>query len=224
MKFELRREWPAFAALALMVIVTLIVYSRLPEPMPTHWNAAGEVDGYSSRLVGAWLIPLTSAALYLLLLVIPRIDPRRKNVERFSDVYALMRVGFVLFMAFVQGAIFYAVLTQNDAAVGWLMPVGVGMLFILIGNYMPRVRSNWFMGIRTPWTLSSDRVWRNTHRLGGRLFIVVGLLLMLTALMPAEWIVWVLMGSVLLLSAGMFAYSWWDYQRVEGAQPPDSDL
>src|SRR5688572_21499485 len=95
MKLDLRREWPALLAIAAAFLVTATFYPRLPEVMPTHWNVYGQVDGYSSRLVGAWLTPLLTAGLYLLLLALPAIDPRKRNYERFEPTYRLFRIGIV---------------------------------------------------------------------------------------------------------------------------------
>ncbi len=219
-KSNWRREGVAWVAMALVVVATLLFYPRLPDPMPIHWNAAGQADDWASRQVGAWLMPLAMLAVYLLLLALPAMDPRRANIARFEGTYSLMRVGTTLFFAYMQGVILYATSRGgNDLPVG-LITSGVGVLFLLIGNYMPRMRSNWFMGIRTPWTLASEHVWRATHRLGGRLFMLAGVGMLLLPLFPAEWIGWLIIPLILIASFVPIAYSYWVFRREQASEPP----
>lgn len=215
---NIKWKWEGVGLVALLgvTLVTLFVYPQLPDPMPTHWNAAGQPDGYSSRVVGAWLLPGMTLLIYGLLLALPRMDPRRSNVERFQTTYALLRAGIILFMSFMQLIILYVAITGQDDLITLMIPLGVGLLFILIGNYLPRVRSNWFLGIRTPWTLSSERVWRETHRVGGRLFMLAGLLMLLTPLVPAAWRLWIILVVVLMGSLLPIAYSFWLFQNEQG--------
>lgn len=219
MNIDLRREWPAFLALVLAFIGTALLFSRLPDPMPTHWNAAGVADGYSSRRVGAWLMPLTAVGMYLLMVVLPRLDPRRANIERFSDTYALLRVGITIFFVLIQGLILYSALTDEVRLNPAIMLLGIGALFVVIGNYMPRMRSNWFMGIRTPWTLSSERVWTRTHRVGGRLFVLAGLVTIAAALIAPETGIWFVIGASLLAGLVPVVYSYMLYRQEEQVRP-----
>lgn len=212
MTFDWRREWPALLAIVATIAASVLLYPRLPETVPTHWNAAGVPDDYSSRAVGAFLVPGLMVGIYALLLVVPRIDPRRANVERFSETYALIRTGTVLFLAYIHGVTLYTILSGAERLNSALITSAVGLLFLLIGNYMPRMRSNWFMGIRTPWTLSSERVWRETHRLGGRTFMLAGLLLLLSPLFPPEWALGLLFLVITIAALLPIAYSYWAYR------------
>lgn len=192
--------------------------------MPTHWNAAGEVDGWSSRAVGAFLMPTVALGLWLLFLVLPRLDPRRANYERFGRTYDLVVAAVVVFQVAVH------VLTLG-AALGWpiavdtVIIVGVGLLLLLLGNVLPRVRPNWFIGIRTPWTLSSDRAWERTHRVGGYIFSAAGLVVVAAAALPDAWKVWVIVAAAAAASLGTVVYSYFAWkQETAGSSGQTSKL
>lgn len=215
---ERKLDWLALSAIALALLGSALLYPRLPEPMPIHWNAAGQPDDYGSRFVGAFLLPLVAAGIYLLFEVLPAIDPRKENYAKFSDTYHFLRRAFVLFMVLLHGLTLYAILLGDSLLSSWLVTAAVGFLFILIGNYMPRVRSNWFVGFRTPWTLSDDRIWRRTHRVGGQVFVVSGLAMMVAAVLPAGWQLVVLLGAILAMVAVPTAYSYWLFRQMEGGE------
>jgi len=147
---------------------------QLPDVVVTHWGASGEPNGWSSKALVVWWLPLVYLGLALLLAVLPRIDPRRRHVAHNAPTYWFLTTTILVVLALIH----VAMVAYN---LGWpvrienLVPLVVGGLFVVIGNLMPRMRPNWFMGIRTPWTLSSERVWRRTHRLGGVCMIVAGL-------------------------------------------------
>ncbi|HYU32172.1 MAG TPA: SdpI family protein [Thermoanaerobaculia bacterium] len=208
----LDRRWLPLAFIAGAYAFSLAVYARLPERIPSHWNAAGQVDGWSSRALGAFLMPTVALGIWLLFLVLPRIDPRRANYARFGSTYSLVVAAVILF----QVAIHVLVL---GAALGWpiaidtVMIVGIGLLFLLLGNVLPRVRPNWFIGIRTPWTLSSDRAWEKTHRVGGYLFSAAGLVVIAAAALPAAWRVWVIMAALATSTLGTVVYSYFAWRQ-----------
>jgi uncharacterized membrane protein len=168
----MKHRWITPVLLAALWAFALAVYARLPARVPTHWNLRGEVNGWGGP-GSAFLIPAIATAMAALILVLPRIDPRREHWARFRDVLHLTVNVLVLFLGWVE-------VLALGSALGWKVDVtratlaGVGVLLMVLGNYMPRIRSNWFMGIRTPWTLESERVWRETHRVGGRTFVAGG--------------------------------------------------
>lgn len=172
----MRRRWLGLVIAALAIAFSIWAYPQLPDQVPTHWNLRGEPDGYSSRLLGAALLPLMILAFTGIAQVLPRIDPRSANYAKFIRVYWLMINGILVLL----GAMHAAMLGNALGApvnIGRIAPVGVGLLFILLGNYFGQVEPNWFLGIRTPWTLSSDTVWRKTHRTGAWLFVIGGVLM-----------------------------------------------
>jgi len=224
MKTDRGLDWLSIVAIVAAFAASIILWPRLPSSMPIHWNAAGQPDNYGSRLIGAFLLPVIAVGIYFMFDVLPRIDPRRRNYQRFADTYRFLRSLLILFMVFVHALTLYAVVYGGDFLNSSVMFVAVGLLFLLLGNYMPRFRPTWFVGIRTPWTLSSDRIWRKTHRLGGRLFFLVGLVLIVSAWLPPAWTLYVLLGATLVAAVVPIAYSYWLYQQGEGeGGPPQTE-
>lgn len=179
----MRSRWLGFVVAIVALIASALAYAHLPERMPVHWNVRGEPDGYASKLVATALGPLAIAALTALMFVLPKIDPRGRNYPKFRDTYWLLVNGIVLFFAVIH-AVVLAVGLGYDVRVNRVVPLGVGVLLVVLGNYLTRVQPNWFVGIRTPWTLSSDVVWRKTHRTGGWLFVAAGLITIALSLLP----------------------------------------
>jgi uncharacterized membrane protein len=201
------RKWIPAALIVTAVIASIVVYPRLPENMPTHWSASGEVDGWSSRLWGAWMLPLIMAAVWLFMRAIPHIDPRRANYEKFSGMYETLIVLVLAFML-VMHIVVLAAGTGAQVRIDRLVMPFVGVFIAAIGFLIPRAHPNWFVGIRTPWTLTSDLSWERTHRIGGPLFIVLGILMIAAGLIaPAQAIV-VLVVAAIAIVAFLFFYSY----------------
>lgn len=180
---SLKGDIPLWIWLIGMLIAALLIYPHLPERVPSHWNIRGEVDAYSSRFFGAFFAPLMSIGLYLLLLVVPLLDPKRESYARFATAYRILRWGLVLFMSAIYAAtILYTIGHRID--VGAVVKALTGALFAVIGIAMKEFKHNYFVGIRTPWTLASEEVWEQTHRLGAKVWIAGGLFCLATAPAP----------------------------------------
>jgi uncharacterized membrane protein len=214
------RKWIGPVLIVIAAVAVALIYGRLPEQVPTHWNFRGEVDDYGPRFPFAFLGPLMSAGLWILLPVLRRVDPRRRNYERFDDTFWLLLNVLTIGMLYLHG-LTLAVALGYDVNVSRGMLFGLGLLFAGLGNYLPRLRSNWWMGIRTPWTLESEEVWRRTHRLGGRTFVMGGLLCMLAAMLPWRVAPWLAMAGLILagLVPVIYSYVIW---RQERQRLPDS--
>jgi len=179
----MRSRWFGLVVAALAAAVSVWAYPRLPETVATHWNLQGTPDGYSPRFWAVAVMPLVTLALTGLFNVLPKVDPRRENYAKFLDSYWLIANAVLVFTG-VADALILANGLGYTVQVDRLLPLGVGLLFAFLGNYLTRVEPNWFVGIRTPWTLSSDTVWRKTHRTAGWLFVVGGLVIALGAFAP----------------------------------------
>jgi uncharacterized membrane protein len=178
-----RNRWIGFIVAGVALAAAIWAYPQLPARIATHWNFRGEPNGYSSRFVGAFVFPLVILGFAGLAQVLPKIDPRGKNYAKFDDTYWLLINGVLIFA----GVMYLAVIGNAIGApvpIRRVMPAALGFLFIVVGNYLSRVQPNWFLGIRTPWTLSSDTVWRKTHRLGGWVFVIAGVLFVASAFVP----------------------------------------
>lgn len=202
------RKWYPITVVAAAFLSSVLAFGRLPERVPVHWNAAGEVDRYGSRFEGAVLLPLIILGIALLIPALPRLDPRGANYEKFRPTYHLAMNATLTFMLAIH-LVALGTALGLDLPMGRLMPVGVGALLIVLGNALPRARPNWMFGIRTPWTLSNDRVWERTHRVGGYLMVAAGMVVLLSALIfPGVESVWWLVGAVVMASLGSVIYSY----------------
>ena len=208
------RKWIPLLIVAAAFIASAVVFPRLPESMPTHFDMSGRPNGWSSRLFGAWVMPFFLLMMWGLVRALPAIDPRGSNYAKFGGAYEGIIVSIMLFMLGMHIIVLRAALGY-PVAIQRVVPVGIGVLFVVMGNLLPRARPNWFVGIRTPWTLSSDRVWEKTHRLGGRLFVAGGILLVLAALAMEQWAHIVLITVVLLCTATVFIYSYVEWKREQ---------
>ena len=166
--------------LFLTAVITLIAYPVLPDVVASHWNAAGELNGTMPKFWGLALIPVLMYGFCALFVVLPRIDPLRNNYQKFQDYYEGFVLVFAAFFFFIQLQIILWGLGIHVSP-NLTMPVMIGGLFVYIGFLMEHAEPNWFVGIRTPWTLSSDSVWRKTHQRAGILFKLAGALSMIGA-------------------------------------------
>jgi uncharacterized membrane protein len=209
----MRRRLPPLIVIA-AIIITAAVYPQIPERMPTHWNIRGEVDGLSNRLWGAWLIPLLLPVMWGIFRILPHIDPRRANYAKFASTYEWIVALVLAFMLGMQGIVLAAA-TGHPLPMQRVIPFGVGVMFLIIGNLLPRARSNWFVGIRTPWTLSSELSWERTHRVGGFVIVLIGVAMIVTAFVaPVRGLVilpFVVFPVVLLLIA--YSYIVWKQDK-----------
>lgn len=190
------------------------LYHHLPPRVPIHWNIYGEIDGYGSRLTGAFAIPGITLAAYIGMLITPRIDPKRANYAKFTGAYSAFVTVFVLFMLGLY-ATTILVAFGYDLNVGMITQIGVGLLLMVMGNYLTRVRHNYFFGIKTPWTLASEIVWRKTHRTGGILFVISGLLIIASVVTSPEVRFAITVGSALGVSLVSMVYSYLVYRKLE---------
>lgn len=200
--------------LGAMIVIGALSYPFLPAQVPNHWNLAGEIDGYVSRFWGVVFLPLVAAGIWLLMLALPRIDPRRRNYAEFAETYQLFINVLLLFFA----ALYVVTLA---AGFGWNVPVvrliafGTGLLFAVLGNEMGRVQPNFFVGVRTPWTLADPEVWRRTHRAAGRAMVLAGVLDVAAALvLPEAVITAVILVGALGFAAFSIIYSYWLWRQI----------
>jgi len=199
--------------IAIPIAVSIYLYPSLPEQIPTHWNLAGEVDDYTPKFWGVLILPLAAAFVFLVMKLIPVISPKGFRTDQFQGVINIFTVTLVGFMSAVALLVLLAA-TGRDVHVNEVVFAGVGLLFIVLGNYLGKVRKNFFIGIRTPWTLASDEVWSRTHRLGGWVFVLIGFFLFINAFIqfPEAWLI----GAIVLVALVPVVYSFVIYRNLEG--------
>ena len=167
------------SVLVLLLVTTLagvLHWNGLPDPMASHWGINDQVNGTMPKFWGVFLMPLISLGLFLLFLLIPVIDPLKANIAKFRGAFNLFIAFMTLFLMYVQGLTLAWNLGFTHFKMSESLLPAIGLLFILIGLMIRKAKRNFFIGIRTPWTLSSDKVWDETHRVGSILFIASGIL------------------------------------------------
>ena len=181
----------------------LLLWNRLPEQMASHWNINDQVDGYMPRFWGVFMLPLISLGMFLLFLVIPSIDPLKANIAQFREAFNLFIALITGFMLYIYALTLLWSLGYTTFGMSRAMLPALGLLFIFIGYILRKAKRNFFIGIRTPWTLSSDKVWDETHRLGAVLFMISGVLAFIGAFFGGATAFWLfftpLMGSAIFL-------------------------
>jgi uncharacterized membrane protein len=207
MKINWKLELPQIALLGVMALISAVAWSFAPDRVPIHWNLQGEVDGYGGKAVGLLLTPAIAAGLYLLLLFIPRIDPGRANLENSMKPYNAIRLAMMVFLTALHIVCVYAAL-GGRVSMNLFMGLAVGALFFVIGNYMSKLRPNWFAGVRTPWTLSSPLSWTKTHRAAGPVFMAMGLGMVVLGLVPRGWTLAIVLSLDAVAVIGLVVYSY----------------
>jgi uncharacterized membrane protein len=221
-KTNWRTELALLALIALMFAAALVVWPTAPSEIPVHWNASGEVDRFGGKIEGLLLLPLMALGIYLLMRYLPNIDPGRVNYARFGGAYTAIRAGVLLLMAGIYGMVIAWVL-KAPVDMSRAVPVAVGALFMLFGSVLGQVKPNWFVGIRTPWTLSSTESWARTHRLGGWFFIALGVLFAITGLFKLGSFGFVVIGASIAAVAVLMVYSYfvWRSDPAKRTTPGD---
>ena len=206
-------------AFALLPAVLLAVFwGRLPEQVPTNWGFNGQITyGPKSTL---WLPAGLTPLLAFLLQFLPRMDPKQKNYKKFQNLYDGFAAFFPLFMDLVFAIVLVETFRPGTINVGRVVSAAVAALFIVIGCIMGKIKPNWFMGIRTPWALSDPDVWNKTHRMGGWVFFLTGLVsLILSLLAPEKVFAFVLLGGTLggCVLTYVMSYVWFK-RKMEGKE------
>lgn len=197
----------------LSFVIGVVLYSQVPEQMASHWNVKNEVDSYISKFWGLFLMPIISVVMLVLFLLIPKLDPLKKNIERFRNYFD----GFILLMILYLFYIHSLTLFWNMGArfnMGQAMMPAMGVLFYYIGVLLENSKRNWFIGIRTPWTLSSEKVWDKTHKVGGKLFKVSGIVALFGVIFPENGI-WLILVPVSITVIYTLVYSYFEYKKEE---------
>lgn len=192
-------------------LISLLFYNRLPEQVPTHWSSENVVNGYSSRVMAAFGIPAFMLLMAVIVNVTYRIDPKRENITRSREMKQIMR-WFVVILAVLVQCIIVLSAVGVTIQVGRFMSMPIAILFIVAGNYMPKCRQNYTMGIKLPWTLADEDNWNRTHRLAGYVWTMGGtVMLILGFFQKADWY-FVIIAAVVLIPSG---YSYVIYRRKQ---------
>jgi uncharacterized membrane protein len=197
---------PSYLIVILILLLSFVMgyclQHYMPEQMASHWNAYGEVDGYMPKFWGLFLMPLLSAFLFLLLALLPEADPLRKNIEKFRNHYDTFVVLIISFFFYIYILTLFWNLGKTFNLPSYMAP-GFGVLLFSCGILIENARRNWTIGIKTPWTMTNDKVWKRTHKLGGKLFKLSGIISLCGIFFPTYAVVFVL---VPLLISALFSF------------------
>jgi len=223
MKLSWRTEWPIWALILGMFLLAATSWSAAPDRIPTHWGWNGQVDRYGGKFEGLVLLPIIATVVYLLLTFLPRVDPGRANYEQFVGAYLMIRASVVTMMAAIYGVIHLA-MRGHAVRIETVVPFLVGGLLTIVGSVLGKIRPNWFVGVRTPWTLSSKLSWTKTHRAAGWVFVVLGLSLMASGVSRsrAAFIATIGVGAIGVIGTTIYSYLVW--RRDPDRIPPAGTL
>lgn len=203
--------------LALMPLaITAWFYPRLPATIPMHWNIDGTVRYDPKQSI--WMIAALSPLFAVLFPVLAKIDPRRRNYEKFGGAYQGFMIVMQLFLLMMNGIIISESLNPGRISVSTVVTVSVGLLFIFLGNIMPKVKSNFYMGARTPWTLSDPDVWFKTNRLSGYLFFISGIIISICPFVLSDQVTFWAMMIIVIITATIpviMSYVWYRQKHSE---------
>ena len=191
--------------------IGIYFYPQMPEKMASHWNIKGEVDGYLSKFWGLFLMPIILIGVVLLYLTAPKIDPLKKNIEKFRKYFDGFIVLLLLFLFyFYVLTIFWNLGLKFD--IGQAIIPALAVLFYYCGVLLEKAKRNWFIGIRTPWTLSNDVVWDKTHKIGGKLFKIAGIVAIF-GIFFQKYALFFILAPIILVAIYTIIYSYIEYQK-----------
>jgi uncharacterized membrane protein len=214
MKLTIKKELPLIGIVLAPFVYLAIIWNTLPEEVPTHWNYKGEVDKWGDKYSLIALLFLLPVLTYVLMLVIPKIDPKKK-IELMGGKYYQLKFILVLFMSTLAFIILNISVNQSTSSSN-LIFIPIGVLFIVLGNYFKVIQPNYFIGIKTPWTLESKEVWKLTHTLAGKLWIAGGLIIVLTSLTIAKSIfIYVFLVTIAIITLVPVIYSYVKFKELK---------
>jgi uncharacterized membrane protein len=201
----------AWGIWALTALGTIVAYPFLPSVIATHFAANGQVNGMTTSWLGAFILPVITFFVLLLFTAIPHIDPLKINIQQFRKQYDTFVALLMLFFAAIQTMIIARNLGAMFNPMYIVLPA-VGLLIFYVGVILPQTKRNWFIGIRTPWTISSDHVWQKTHELGGTLFKILGVIIILSTFVGA-YAIWIILVPLVIILVGLVLYSYVVYEQ-----------
>jgi len=214
MNFSIKKELPILGIALLPLLYLGSVWNSLPEKVPLHWNLEGEIDNWGSKYTLIGLVFLMPILTYILMLVVPKIDPK-KRIEVMGGKYDQFKFILVAFMSVLSIFIIYISKNQKLSSPSMIV-VLVGILFVFMGNYFKVIKPNYFIGIKTPWTLENEEVWKLTHLLAGKMWVIGGIVIVICSLIvPEDLNFYIFMSITAVISFVPIVYSYLIYQKTK---------
>lgn len=191
------------------IVIGLILWDKLPDQVPMHWNAQGEVDGYGTKFQAVFLIPLVLVAFQWICVLGTSFDPKKQNI---NDKMVTLVLWIIPIISLLCNSMVFATALGHKVNVEIIMPLFMGALFVVIGNYMPKCKQSYTVGIKLPWTLDNEENWNKTHRLAGFLWVIGGVVIMATAFLGAFWLFFIVLIPMVVIP---FVYSYLLYKKTK---------
>jgi len=210
---KVKNEIPLIAIVSLPFIYLAYIWNELPEKVPMHWNIIGEIDrfGEKSELL---LIPiLLPLLIYIIFLIVPKIDPKNK-ISKMGNKYQHIKILLTTFMSILALYIIYIAKNQSVTNPNYIVLI-IGILYIILGNYFKTIKENYFIGIRTPWTLENETVWKETHKLGGKMWFAGGIIVVISSLILGKqlnFIIFMIITGMIIIIP--IAYSYFKFNKI----------
>lgn len=209
----LKKEIPYILIALIPFIYLAFVWKNLPETVPIHWNAKGQIDQYGPKTNLIGLLFLLSGIGYFIFLILPKIDPKGK-LNKMGNKLDNLRLLLAIFMSAIATYIIYSV-QQAESKPTFIFAI-IGLLFASLGNYFKTIKPNYFIGIRTPWTLENEDVWKKTHLFGGKLWFIGGLLIfILSLIVPNDYSFYLMISVTIIISVVPIIYSYLEFKKLK---------
>ncbi len=209
---KFKKEIPFIAVALLPFVYLAYIWNELPKEVPMHWNASGEIDRWGDKSELFMMLFMLTGITYFVFLIIPYIDPKQK-LQNMGNKLNNLRLILALFMSALAIYILYSVQQKTSNPV-LIFPL-VGLLFAFLGNYFKTIKPNYFIGIRTPWTLENEEVWKKTHLIGGKLWFVGGLLMALTFVLPNKIQIYTFLAIAAVITIVPIVYSYLEFKKIK---------
>lgn len=212
-----KMKWGKIDLISLIIvlipmIMTLVLYNKLPDQMAVHFGTNGEADGFQGKFTFILMSLLILIGIPLLMKVSRYMDPKKKNYDKFESTFEWFRLILTAFLSVMSVVTLFYNLGYK-VNIQMIVLMGIGVLFVFLGNYMSRIRFNYTMGIKTPWTLASEEVWRRTHRLAGPLWFIAGIIVFILAFLPGELAFIIMMITIAIIVLVPVLYSFLIYKK-----------
>lgn len=208
---KIKKTIPLFFII-ISFLIAFYVWPQMPDLIASHWGVSGQVDGYMSKFWGLFFMPFLSVVLYILLLFLPKLDPYKKNFSEFQNHYDNFMIVIFGFFTYIYLLTIFWNLYYHFNMIQFLSPA-FSILFYFTGDLISKTKQNWFVGIRTPWTISNPIVWKKTHAIGSKLFKLIGISSLFGVLFPNQAFYFLLIPNIFTVIF-VFVFSYLEYRKI----------
>ena len=211
---NIKKEIPLIIIVSLPFMYLAYIWKELPEKVPMHWNINGEIDRFGDKLELILIPILLPLLIYMVFLIVPKIDPKNK-IKKMGNKYQHIKILLTTFMSILALFIIYSAKNQSFTNPNYIALL-IGILYIILGNYFKTIKANYFIGIRTPWTLENETVWKETHKLGGKMWFVGGIIVVISSLTLEKQLNFVLFMIITgIIAITPIAYSYFKFKEIK---------